>query len=54
MQIIATKKNTDSKIVFDLPDKNKSEAIKYARNSVRKTIKDNLKKRLRGWEFKVK
>ncbi len=50
MKIIAQKKN-NGRIIFDLPDKSESEAIKYARDSVRKTIRERLNKRLWGWTF---
>ncbi len=53
MIIEATKNNT-SKVIFDLPGMTEAEAIKYARESVRKTIKANLNKRPYGWKYKIK
>jgi len=54
MTIHAIKTNSDSKIVFDLPGMTEPEAIKYAKDSLRKTFWDNFKKRFWGWTFKVK
>ncbi len=53
MVVEAIKKN-NGKVVFDLPDKTEPEAIEYAKNSIRKTLWDNLKKRPYGWTYKIK
>ena len=52
-KIIAFKKE-DEVVIFDLPDKEEKEAIKYAKNSVRKIVKQLKKKRIYGWKFKIK
>lgn len=54
MIILATKNSTNSTIVFDLPGMTEKQAIKHARDSIRKTIWDRLKKRPWGWKFKIK
>ena len=53
MTIIAKKKNRED-VIFKLNGMSEDEAIKYARNWMRKNIRDRLGKRMWGWEFKVK
>ena len=53
MTIIASKKNNRN-IIFELPDKTETEALKYSKDSIRKTIRQNFNKRMWGWTFKIK
>ena len=52
--VIIAKKNNNRDIIFELPDKTEPEALKYAKDSIRKTIRQNFNKRMWGWKFKVK
>lgn len=46
-KIIASKKNREN-VIFNLPEMTEQEAIKHAKDHMRRTVKNNLKKRLWG------
>lgn len=53
MKIIAIKKNSEHKVVFDYPDMTEKEAIQRAKTHTRETTKSRTGKRLWGWKFKA-